>query len=147
MLTGGFIAAIAAVIVMLICVLSNLNMFSDLASMGFGAWLDYFFGKITAQKVCFFIAVVVFIIGVYCYFAGRKKAKKAGEGTPFVPAGIAKYFRDTKGEFKKIVWPTFPAVVRNTGVTLAVCVVLGLVICLFDFGLGALIDLLLKIGG
>lgn len=147
MLTGGFIAAIAAVIVVLICVLSNLNMFSDLAAMGLGKWLDYFFATITAQKVCFFIAVVVFIIGVYCYFAGKAKAKKAGEETRFVPTPIAKYFRDTKGEFKKITWPTFSAVVRNTGVTLAVCAVLGLVICLIDFGLGALIELLLKIGG
>ncbi len=147
MLTGGFIAAIAAVVVMLICVLSNLNMFSDLASMGFGAWLDYFFAKITAQKVCFFIAVAVLVIGLYCYFSGKAKAKKAGDETKFVPAPIAKYFRDTKGEFKKITWPTFKTVVRNTGVTLAVCAILGLVICLFDAGLGALIDLLLKIGG
>lgn len=147
MLTGGFIAAIVALVVMLICVLSNLNMFSDLASMGLGAWLDYFFATITAQKVCFFIAVVVFIIGVYCYFAGKAKAKKAGEETSFVPAGIAKYFRDTKGEFKKITWPTFKTVVRNTGVTLAVCAMLGLAVCLVDFGLGALIDLLLSIGG
>ena len=54
--------------------------------------------------------------------------------------------RDTRGEFKKIVWPTFPAVVRNTGITLAVCAMLGLVICLFDAGLSALVDLLLKLG-
>ncbi len=147
MLTGGFIAAVAALVVMLILVLSNLHMFSDIAAMGLGKWLDYFFSDINAQKVCFFIAAAVFVIGVYCYFAGKSKAKKAGEKTGFVPASIAKFFRDTKGEFKKITWPTMKTVVRNTGVTLAVCAVLGLVICLFDFGLGALIDLLLKIGG
>lgn len=142
MLIGGFIAAIVAVVVMLICFLSNLNVVSDLTKMGLGSWLDYFFATITAQKVCFFIAVVVFIIGVYCYLSGKAKAKKAGDtSTKFVPAGIAKYFRDTKGEFKKITWPTFKTVVRNTGVTLAVCIVLGIVICLFDFGLGALINL------
>ena len=146
MLTGGFIAAIAALIAMLICVLSNLNMFSDLASMGLGKWLDYFFATITAQKVAFFIAVAVLIIGMYCYFSGKAKAKKAGEECGFVPTSIAKFFRDIKGEFKNITWPTFKTVVRNTGVTLAVCVLLGLVICLIDFGLGALIQLLLKIG-
>ena len=59
---------------------------------------------------------------------------------------MAKYFRDTKGEFKKIVWPTFPTVLRNTGVVLALCVVLGVIICLVDFGLGALVDLMLSLG-
>ena len=141
MLIGGFIAVVAALVVMLICFFSNLDMFSRFG-LGFGKWLDLFFANITPQKVCFFIAVAVFVIGLYCYFAGKAKAKKAGDdSTKLVPAPIAKYFRDTKGEFKKITWPTFKSVVRNTGVTLVVCIVLGLVICLFDFGLGALINL------
>ncbi len=147
MFVGGFIAVIAALVAMLICVLSNLNMFSDLAGMGLGKWLDYFFATITAQKVVFFIAVVVMAIGIYCYFAGKAKAKKAGEDVSFVPGPIAKFVRDTKGEFKKIVWPTFPAVVRNTGITLAVCALLGVAIILIDAGLGALVNLLSTIGG
>ena len=72
-----------------------------------------------------------------------KSAKKKGPG---LGTKIAKFFRDTKGEFKKIVWPTFPTVVRNTGVTLAMCVVLGLFIVLFDSGLGALINLMVSRG-
>lgn len=143
---GGFIAAVVAVIVALVAFLSNLNIFSDMASMGFGPWINNFFAHITAQKIVFFIAVAVFIIGVVLYFKGRKAAKKAGEDTPFIPQKITKFVRDTRGEFKKIVWPTFPAVVRNTGITLAVCAMLGLVICLFDAGLSALVDLLLKLG-
>ena len=72
-----------------------------------------------------------------------KSAKKKGPG---LGKRMAKYFRDTKGEFKKIVWPTFPTVMRNTGVVLALCVVLGVIICLVDFGLGALVDLMLSLG-
>ena len=72
-----------------------------------------------------------------------KSAKKKGPG---LGTRMAKYFRDTKGEFKKIVWPTFPTVLRNTGVVLALCVVLGVLICLVDFGLGALVDLMLSLG-
>ena len=147
MFVGGFIAVIAALVAILICVLSNLNMFSDLAAMGLGEWLDYFFATITAQKVVCFIAFAVLAIGIYCYFAGKAKAKKAGEAVSFVPGPIAKFVRDTKGEFKKIVWPTFSAVVRNTGITLAVCALLGVAIILIDAGLGALINLLSKIGG
>ena len=72
-----------------------------------------------------------------------KSAKKKGPG---LGTRMAKYFRDTKGEFKKIVWPTFPTVLRNTGVVLALCVVLGVIICLVEFGLGALVDLMLSLG-
>ena len=84
--------------------------------------------------------------------SGKDKAGKATEGKdakkkgPGVGKKIAKYFRDSKGEFKKVVWPTFSTVVRNTGVTLAMCAVLGLFICVFDFGLSWLIDLMLSLG-
>ena len=72
--------------------------------------------------------------------SGKTEKKKKAGGNRF-----GKFFRDTRGEFKKIIWPTFPTVVRNTCVTLAMCAVLGLAICLFDFGLSYLINLLLKI--
>lgn len=143
---GGFIAVIAAVIVMLICFFSNLDMFSRFGN-GFGHWLDLFFANMTTQKWVFFIAFAVFVIGLYFYIKGLVKEKKAGEKAPLIPAAVTKFLRDTKGEFKKIVWPTLPAVVRNTGVTLAVCALLGLVIVAIDLGLGALIELLLSIGG
>ena len=72
-----------------------------------------------------------------------KPAKKKGRG---LGKRIAKYFRDLRGEFKKIIWPTFPTVLRNTGVTLAMCAIMGLVICFIDFGLGKLIQLLVSLG-
>ena len=71
-----------------------------------------------------------------------KSDKKKGPG---LGKRMVKFFRDTKGEFKKIIWPTFPAVVRNTGVTLAMCIILGVLIALVDSGLGALVDLMLKL--
>ena len=37
-------------------------------------------------------------------------------------------------------------VLRNTGVTLAMCAIMGLVICVIDFGLGKLIQLLVSLG-
>ncbi len=74
------------------------------------------------------------------------KAEKSDKTKkPGIFRRIGKYFRDTKGEFKKIVWPTFPSVVRNTLVTLAVCAVLGVLICVIDLGLSALVDLALSL--
>ncbi|MGI6265025.1 MAG: preprotein translocase subunit SecE [Acutalibacteraceae bacterium] len=72
----------------------------------------------------------------------KKTAKDTSKKGPGAGKKMGKFFRDTKGEFKKIIWPTFPAVVRNTGVTLAMCVVLGVVIAVVDFGLSALINLM-----
>lgn len=71
-----------------------------------------------------------------------KVSKSANKKGPGLGKRVGKFFRDTKGEFNKIIWPTFPAVVRNTCITLAVCILLGLVISAVDFGLSALIGLL-----
>jgi len=68
--------------------------------------------------------------------AKSDKSKKPG-----IFRKIGKFFRDTKSEFSKIVWPTFPSVVRNTLVTLALCLILGLLIVLVDAGLSELINL------
>ncbi len=64
--------------------------------------------------------------------------KKRGLGKRFV-----KYCRDLKGEFKKIIWPGFPSVVRNTLVTLGMCAVVGIFVIAADFGLGLLVKLML----
>ncbi|MBQ9413772.1 MAG: preprotein translocase subunit SecE [Clostridia bacterium] len=78
---------------------------------------------------------------------GAKSSKTGKAKKPNIFKRIAKYFRDTKGEFKKIVWPTFPSVVRNTLVTLALCLVLGVLIIAVDSGLGALINLAMMLKG
>jgi len=48
---------------------------------------------------------------------------------------ISKFFRDTKAEIKKIVWPTPNTVFKNTGVVLVTIIVIGL----FIFGLDTLL--------
>ncbi len=59
---------------------------------------------------------------------------------------IAKFFRDYKSEFKKIVWPTWAQVVKNTSIVLVVVVAAAIVIGILDIafsqgiiGLGKLI--------
>ena len=59
--------------------------------------------------------------------------------------GIVKYFKGIKSELKKIVWPNFSTVVKNTGVVLAMCAVVAVVIILVDSLSGLLVDLLLKL--
>ncbi len=71
---------------------------------------------------------------------GAKASKSDKSKKPGIFQRIGKYFRDTKGEFNKITWPTFPSVVRNTLVTLAVCAILGVLILVVDMGLAATVE-------
>ena len=60
---------------------------------------------------------------------------------------IGKYFKDVKGEFKKVVWPTRKQVINNTIVVLALVLVVAVVVWGLDFVLGWLRDLLFSING
>lgn len=55
---------------------------------------------------------------------------------------IVSYFKEIKSELKKISWPTFGKVVAQLGVVLAVVAVFLVVVGAFDFGLTALLKLL-----
>jgi preprotein translocase subunit SecE len=56
---------------------------------------------------------------------------------------VLKFFRDLKGEFKKIVWPSKNQVINNTVIVIAAVVVIGLCISLIDLGLSFLVKLFL----
>ncbi len=52
---------------------------------------------------------------------------------------IAKFFKDLRGETKKIVWPGRQMVIKSTGVVLAAILVIGAGIWLLDFAVSAAI--------
>jgi len=68
---------------------------------------------------------------------------KGSKKTIFQKIGL--FFRDYKSEAKKIVWPTFKDVLKNTIIVLIMCLILGLFIWLLDWGLGSLIKVILGI--
>ncbi len=137
----GIILMVGGALAALISFLSNLNIFADIAALGFGKWINAFFKYITGEKIAFFIGVALVIVGLILFFVGKAQMKKAGADAAN-QKGV-KFFRDLKGEFRKITWPTKKATARNTAVTLAVCAIMGAIICLIDLGLGQLIKLLL----
>ncbi len=77
----------------------------------------------------------------------KKSAKNDGKPNVFVRAAkaIAKFFKDLKGETKKIVWPGAKLVLKNTGIVLAVVLIVGIAIWAIDFacsaGLGAIFSI------
>lgn len=59
---------------------------------------------------------------------------------------LGRFFKDYKGELKKITWPTFKQTAKNTGIVLAAMIVIGLIVVLLDMAFSGLIGLLGKIG-
>ena len=60
--------------------------------------------------------------------------------------GIARYFKDLKGECKKITWPTFPNVVKNTLIVIAMCLIVGIGIWVVDYLLSLILGLITGTG-
>jgi len=60
--------------------------------------------------------------------------------------GIGSKLKGMWSELKKVTWPTFGKVVKNTGIVLVVVLIFGAVITAMDFGLQQLLELVTKIG-
>lgn len=77
--------------------------------------------------------------------AEEKKKKSFAIRARELFARMSKFFKDVKGEIKKIVWPTVPSVFKNTGITLVVVIILGLFVFALDFGLNKLFGLIMEL--
>ena len=95
-----------------------------------------FAGLITVTALlfaCVALSAAHLFINDYIECAGKK---------PTIIKRVIKFFRDYKSEAKKIVWPTFKDVVKNTVIVLIMCVVVGAFIWILDFGLSKLLSLI-----
>ncbi len=73
----------------------------------------------------------------------KTKEKKTSDKSKKKPNRIAKWFKDLKSEFKKVVWPSKKKVLNNTSIVLAVMVVATIFVGGLDFGLLKLFSLIL----
>lgn len=84
--------------------------------------------------------------------AAKKDASKEGKAKGFSRAGkaIAKFFKDVRGECKKIVWPDRKTVLKSSLVVIVSVVILALILWLVDTGLSegvkALVNLAKDVG-
>lgn len=63
------------------------------------------------------------------------------------PNALVRYYRETVGELRKVVWPTREEALRLTGLVLVVIVVMSAVLGLFDLLFAELVKLLVGLGG
>lgn len=68
----------------------------------------------------------------------KKKERKVG------PA-IKKFFKDFKGEWKKVTWPSGKTVLNSSIVVIVIVAIVGVAIMLVDNGLTAVIDALVNL--
>ena len=45
---------------------------------------------------------------------------------------IVKFFKEVKSEMKKVVWPSRKQLVNNTLIVIAVVIIIGIIIAIFD---------------
>ena len=62
-----------------------------------------------------------------------------------VGKGFKKFWKDFRGEIKKITWPGAKTVLKNTGVVLVSVAVVGVVIYAIDQGLSFLVSKLIEL--
>ncbi len=72
----------------------------------------------------------------------EKTSKKPKKNKKNIFKAIARFFKDLKGEVKKITWPAGKEVVKGTLITLACIAVIGVAVFLVDLGLTSGIDAL-----
>jgi preprotein translocase subunit SecE len=56
---------------------------------------------------------------------------------------IARWFRETKSELKKVVWPTRKQLINNTAIVLSMVIAVGIVIAGLDAAFAAVIHIFL----
>ena len=69
----------------------------------------------------------------------KKDAKKQSR--------VKRWFKDLRGELKKVTWPTAKSVVKNVGIVIACVLIVGVCIWVFDWLARAVVDALLKFFG
>ena len=74
-----------------------------------------------------------------------KDAKKKKDAKK--PSRVVKWFKDLRGELKKVTWPSVKSVIKNVGVVIACVLIVGVCIWAFDWLARAVVDALLQLFG
>lgn len=131
---------VVSAVYMLVMRLSSAGKFVDSRPMANVTSISY-----TAFVWMLVIALFLFVIASAAYLLIDdyiEVAASKGEKLT-IPKRIIRFFKDYKSEVKKIVWPGLKEVIKNTVIVLIMCLLVGVLIWLIDFGLGQLLNLVL----
>lgn len=133
---------IVSAVYMLVMYLSSEGKFVDyrpLTNVTNIAYEPFFLVAVIALFAFTIAAVAYLLIDDYLEVKASKGAKLT------IPKRIVRYFKDYKSEVKKIVWPGWKDVAKNTFIVLVICLIIGAFIWVVDFGLAQLLELILGV--
>ncbi len=134
---------LASAIYMLVIALSDPNRFVDIRPLNtmFNVTKVEYSSFVLFAAIALFaftvFAVAYLLIDDYIEVLESKGSKKT------IFKRVVLFLRDYKSEAKKIVWPSFKDVLKNTLIVIIICVLVGIIIWGVDFGLGKLLELIL----
>ena len=79
--------------------------------------------------------------------SSEKKAKDAKTKDAKKPNRVLRWFKDLRGELKKVTWPSVKSVIKNVGVVIACVLIVGVCIWVFDYLAHAVVGALLNLFG
>lgn len=137
---GGLVTGAVTMIMMLVFSFSDITRYVDLTGVEVtGPHFNSMAPVLTWCSIAFVVmSIVTIFVNDYAEVLESNGAKKT------IAKRFVSFIREYKSEIKKIVWPDFKTVVKNTLIVLIVCVVVGAFIWLADWGLVSLRALLFK---
>ncbi len=136
--TVGF--GIVDAVFMLVVGLSYAGRFIDYGGVAGATGAAYVYGMPLIISAVLFLTTASGV--AYLLIADKLSIIESGEAKLTIPQRVVKFLKDYKSEFKKIVWPNFRTVMKNTIIVFVMCAVVGAFIWLVDFGLDSLLDLI-----
>ncbi len=135
----SIVTSLASAVYMLVIVLSEPVKFVDTRPLTGVTAINYTSFIVIATIALF----VTFALAVAYLFVSDYVEVLESNGSK-LPVGkrIINFFKDYKGEIKKVVWPGPRDVVKNTLIVFAVCLLIGGFVWLVDLGLGQLLKLI-----
>ena len=143
--TIGF--SIVDAVYMLVIALSHSNKFVDVQNLVLENKIgDNTTAYINSAPLLISIALFLTFAAAVAYLliADKIAVAESEEAKLTIPKKVVKFFKDYKGEIKKIVWPGPKSVVKNTIIVLIMCLIIGAFIWAIDIGLNALLRLIYK---
>ncbi len=141
--------SLAAAIYMLVVRLSNAWKFVDTQFYAKNGSKVFVATDVKYSPLVTFIVIALFLFTAFAVaylLIDDKLEVMASKGSKkTILTRLSLFFRDYKSEVKKIVWPSLKDVVKNTVIVLIMCLLVGALIWLLDWGLGSLIKLILNV--
>lgn len=142
----SFLSALIGGIIMLVAALSSVAKFTDYRPVPLDAAAVK---ALSYSPLVLIIAVMLFacaVIGIIGWLVNDYLEVLASKGQKLtVWQRVKKFLREMVAEIKKIVWPNYKSVIRNSVIVLILCLLLGAFIWIADFILGYLVDLITKL--